>query len=134
MAMTNNLPPSIRGGSGFGYNVAAGVHVYAGALLMFNSALAVQRIQDASGVAFAGMADREVDNTGNSGVSNRFVVPLRGIVVSLPVSGAGAANIGASVYASDDATATLSSASGANPLIGTLAGIEGGATWVRLIF
>jgi hypothetical protein len=133
MAMTGNLPVSRRAGTGFGYNVASGIHVYAGALLMLNAATTLQRIQDASGVAFAGVADRELDNSANSAASSGFVVAERGIVIKLPVSGAGPANVGAPVYATDDATATLSSASGANPQIGFLAGLERGSTWVRIV-
>lgn len=133
MAMTKNAPVSLRAGTGFGYNVAAGVHVYEGALLMLTAAKTLQRIQDASGVAFAGVADRELDNSANAGASSGFVVARRGIVIKLPVPTAGAANIGAAVYATDDATATLSSASGANPQIGFLAGFEAGATWVRIL-
>jgi hypothetical protein len=133
MALTSNLPFAQRAGTGFGYNVAAGIHVYAGALLMFNSAMTLQRIQDTGGVAFAGVALRELDNSANSAASTALLVAERGIVVKLPVSGAVAANIGAAVYATDDATATLSSASGANPQIGFLAGFEGGSTWVRIM-
>jgi hypothetical protein len=130
--MTSNLPVSQRVGSGFGYNVAPGIHVYAGALLMLNATTTLQRVQDAGGVAFAGVADRELDNSANTAASSGFVVTLRGIVIKLPVPSAGPSSIGAPVYATDDATATLSSASGANPQIGTLAGFEAGGTWVRI--
>ncbi len=133
MAMTSNFPVSQRAGTGFGYNVVSGIHVYAGALLMLNAATTLQRIQDAGGVAFAGVADRELDNSANSAASSGFVVAQRGIVIKLPVPSAGPANIGAPVYATDDATATLSSASGANPQIGFLAGFESGSTWVRIV-
>jgi hypothetical protein len=37
------------------------------------------------------------------------------------------------IYATDDATITLSSNSGANPLVGNLVGFENGYPWIRLL-
>jgi hypothetical protein len=132
MPATSNQKLPIRAGSSFGYQVPAGAHVYAGQLLMMTAATLVQPLGVAGGVAFAGIASSELNNVGVTTASSSYVEVKRDIVIQAVVPGAIAANLGAPVYATDDITYTLSSNSGANVQVGTLAGFEGGNTWVRI--
>lgn len=117
----------------FGAGIPAGEKVFRGSLLAWNAAGTLQRIQTSSGVSFAGMSDRTLDNTaGSAALTVPPVTAMKG-TWSLTVPSAVYANIGAPVYATDDGTCTLSSGSGANMQIGTLAGIEGGQTYVKLL-
>jgi hypothetical protein len=132
MPATSNQKLPIRSGPTFGYQVPAGIHVYAGQLLMLTAASLVQPLGVAGGVAFAGIASSELNNVGVTTTSTGYVECKRDIVIQAVVPGAVPANVGAPVYATDDITYTLSSNSGANVQVGILAGFEGGNTWVRI--
>jgi hypothetical protein len=134
MALTANSKVPVRAsatGPIFGYPAAPGVHIFAGALLNLNAAGQLQPIQADGGVAFAGMASGELNNVGVATASPLLLEVRRGVVVKMNVPAAIYANIGAPVYATDDSTLTLSSNSGANIQVGTLAGFEGG-TWLKV--
>ncbi len=133
MPATSNQKLPIRTGPTFGYQVPAGVHVYAGQLLMLTAATLVQPLAVAGGVAFAGVAKSELNNAGVATPSTSYVEVMRDVVIQAVVPGALPANVGAPVYATDDITYTLSSNSGANVQVGTLAGFENGSTWVRIL-
>lgn len=112
----------------FGGLVASGYHVYEGALCAWDANGAVVPIQAPTAVAFAGLASGERDNT--AGTEQR-PVSLRKGTWGLPVAAATPANIGATVYAADDATIALSSlaasvsAKSGNTGNGTFAGAVG---------
>lgn len=130
MALSADARYARRGSGGanneFGYPVLAGETIYLGSVVGVNSAGTVQRMQTSGTEALSlGLADRNV-NSLTSGVT---VVILKG-TWRIPVPSATAANIGAAVYVTDDGTFTLSSSS--SVLFGTLAGIDGGATYVRI--
>ena len=91
----------------FAYVAAAGVTIYEGALLALNAAGTVQPIQVAGSLAFAGLADGQRINN-PAGTDMRAVRCRKGIW-ALTVPGATAANVGAAVYATDDATVGLGS-------------------------
>lgn len=114
----------------FAYAVAAGVKVYKGAMVAINSAGAVILPPASGGIAILGIADRTVDNSAGGSVSTVLVTPMKG-TYALVVGSATAANIGASVYASDDGTLTLTA--GTLTLAGVLTGIEGGRTFVNIV-
>jgi hypothetical protein len=135
-ALAANVKLQVRGGPNFGYGVAAGLHVFAGAFLALNAAGVLVRPQDAGAVVFAGVADRELDNslgvtaTAPGMAGGGFVVAQRFIVIKAAVPAATYANIGAPVYAVDDGTLTLTQ-SGALLQVGTLEGFDNG-TWIRI--
>lgn len=135
MALTADALYSRRGNVGrneFGYPVAPGEQIYLGSLLCINASGQVIRLQTAGGVAFGGLADRNLSNVGNAAASSGNVVGRTG-TYSLTVPSATFANIGAAVYASDDATLTLTQPStGFTQPVGTLVGIENGQTWVQI--
>jgi hypothetical protein len=118
----------------FGYAPTSGVVIYRGALLGLTAAGTVQPLQASGSVAFAGLADR-ASNTAGQPVVQSYVIGLKG-TWSLTVPGVTQANIGTylnvPVYATDDNTLTLSSNSGANLQIGTVAGIDNGQTYVNI--
>ena len=135
-ALAANLKLQTRSTASFGYPIAAGLHVFAGALLALNAAGSLIRPQDAGAVSFAGIADREFDNSASAAVSipgnGGFVVAQRAQTVQLTVPAAVNANIGAPVYAVDDGTLTLTN-TGSLLTVGSLVGFENGLTWVRTV-
>lgn len=134
MALTGNVSPARRGysrGNSFGYPIAPGEKIFTGSLIGVNASGYAQRVQTAGTVAFIGIAEKGYDNSGSSAPGPTIVA--QNDCFRLVVPGAIFANIGAAVYATDDATLTLTApTSGFEGVIGHLAGIENGATWVAL--
>lgn len=134
MALTAGKTYARRGmepsGGSFAYPVAAGVKVWRGAFVAVNSSGALVLIGAGGAVQFVGIADRDLDNSAGAGVSEQRVTALKGIY-AITVPSATHSNINATVYATDDNTPTLTAST--NLPIGTLVGIEGGQTYVRLL-
>jgi hypothetical protein len=133
MALTAGYGPIRRGrpasGGEFGYPVAPGEKVFRGGLIAINSSGYAQRVQTSGSVTVIGICDRDYDNTASSAPSSQKVVGMRGCY-ALTVAGATFSNINANVYATDDNTLQLSSTSAL--LVGTLAGFEGGQSYVTM--
>jgi predicted RecA/RadA family phage recombinase len=109
------------------YPVAAGAVIYQGAMLGLASGYARPL---AAGDVFIGVAYEKIDNTGGAAGARKVRVQVRGIY-RLAGSGFAQTTVGASIYASDDATATTT-ASG-NSLIGKCVKFESAtAIWVRI--
>jgi hypothetical protein len=107
----------------FAYVALAGETIYEGGLVALNAAGTLQRIQTAGSVVFAGIADGTRINS-PAGNDVRAVRCRKGIW-QLNVAGASPANVGQTVYATDDATVVLgglsvaAAASGSNHGNGT---------------
>ncbi len=136
MALTQGISPPRRGappyGGTFGGEVPAGETIWRGGLLCWNAAGQLQRLQTAGAVSFAGMANRDYNNSTGAPVS----VGMEGLkgTFGLTVPTATPANINANVYAIDDGTLTLTlPTTGFTGIVGTLAGIENGQTYVKLL-
>ena len=133
MALTAGITPARRGppptGS-FGGAVAAGEQIWRGGLICWNASGNLQRLQTAGSVSFAGLASKDYNNTAGAAAASVQMEALKG-TFALTVPSAVYANINAAVYATDDATLTLTAAS--NLQVGTLAGIENGQTYVKLL-
>ena len=136
MALSADFMPQRRGappsaGAIFGGAVAPGETVYMGGLVCWNSSGQLQRLQTTGSLSFAGLAAKHVANAGNASASAPPPLEaLRG-TFALNVPSATYANINANVYATDDGTLTLTAST--NMLVGTLAGIENGQTFVKLL-
>ena|SRR6185437_15413563 len=134
MALTAGITPDRRGapptGGTFGGPVAPGEKIFRGGMISWNASGQLQRLQTSGSVAFAGLASMDYDNSASSGAASVGMEALKGIY-ALTVPSATPANINANVYATDDGTLTLSSSS--STLVGTLAGIENGRTFVKLL-
>jgi hypothetical protein len=134
MALSAGYGPARRGAPPtagmFGGPVAAGEQIWRGGMLCWNAAGGLQRLQTASGVSFAGMASKDYNNTASAAAAPVGMEALLG-TFALTVPTATPANIHAAVYATDDNTFTLTG--GSNMQIGTLAGIENGQTYVKLL-
>nr|WP_294555839.1 hypothetical protein [uncultured Rhodopila sp.] len=116
----------------FGYAVPAGEIVYRGSLVALNVAGNIVRVQTAGALGFLGVANKRVDNRSGSAASTDLVVPERGtFAIVVPIATFTNVAAAATVYAVDDGTVTLTN-TGSLLAIGTLAGIENGATWVNL--
>lgn len=134
MALAANIAPARRGfstGRRFGAPIAPGEVIYTGGLTALNASGQAQRIQTAGSVAFLGIAERGSNNAASAAAGDTIIGQMD--CYKLPVPGATPANIGAPVYATDDNTLTLTKpGAGFEGVIGYLAGIENGATWVEL--
>lgn len=134
MALTAGVKVDRRGppaGGSYGYQVLAGEQIWRGGIVALNSAGTLQRVQTSGSVVIVGIATQDYSNVGNASASPDYVVVERGRW-QFQVPSATPSNIGASVYATDDNTTTLSSGSGANLLMGTLDGIDKGLYYVRV--
>lgn len=99
--------------------------IYEGAMVGESSSTGTARPLQAGDV-FRGFAVRRADNSAGSASDINVRIRQRG-VVRIPVTGvSGAADLGATVYASDDDTATLSSTN--NSAIGKIVRWESGTT------
>ena len=127
-ALSADLKFDERLGKRFSYGLKAGVKLYHGSLVAVTSAGLAVRIGDAGAAAAVGISPAQIDNTSGAD-KDLSVQPKRGIF-QLVVPSATHANIGAAVYATDDATCTLTV--GSNLRIGTLVGIEAGLTYVEV--
>ncbi len=114
----------------FAYSVAASHRVYRGGFVAVTAAGVLVRVGQAGAVRFVGIASRDLDNTAGAAASVGKVTALKG-TYPITVPAATAANINDAVYATDDNTATLTV--GTNLQIGTIAGIENGQTYVKLL-
>ncbi len=117
-------------GGAFAYSVKAAAKVWRGSFVCVNSSGAMVLIGAGDAAQFVGIADRDLDNTAGAAVSEQKVTALKGIY-AITVPAATHANINATVYATDDDTATLTAST--NLPIGTLVGIEAGQTYVKLL-
>ncbi len=137
MALAAGISPARRGqpvtAGQFGYPVAPGEKIWRGGLVGLNSSGQLQRLQTAGTVVFAGLAERDYDNSASAAASSDKVVALKG-VFGLTVSGASFSNINQNVYATDDATLSLAGAlagvfarGGGDTGNGTIPGSGGGA-------
>ena len=113
----------------FGYAVAAGEKVFRGSHIAINAAGNLVRVQTSGAAVYLGLADRDLDKSASSAVSADKVVALKGCY-GIAVPSASFANIGATVYAADDGTLTLTA--GSLLAAGTIAGIEAGLTFVNI--
>ena len=133
-ALTQGITPARRGAPPnagiFGGPVAPGETIWRGGIICWNASGQLQRLQTAGSVSFAGMASKDYNNSASAAAASVGMEALKG-VFALTVPSATPANINASVYATDDATLTLTAST--NMLVGTLAGIENGQTYVKLL-
>jgi hypothetical protein len=100
----NRLGPPAHGS--FGYQVAPGEQVWRGSIVALNTAGYLQRVQTAGSVVVVGLCSQDYNNTASAAASADYVQVERGWW-AIPVAGARAANINQPVYATDDATVTL---------------------------
>jgi hypothetical protein len=114
MALTAGYGPARRGqpptAGQFGGLVAAGEQIWRGGMMAWNAGGSLQRVQTTGSIVFAGLAERDYNNTA-SGVA-AAVPPMVGLkgTFGLTVPGATLANLYQNVYATDDNTFTLSNA------------------------
>ncbi|HQU16631.1 MAG TPA: hypothetical protein PLO69_11090 [Gammaproteobacteria bacterium] len=133
MALTMGITPQRRGtppaAGTFGAPVAPGETIWRGGLICWNASGQLQRLQTAGSVSFAGLASKDYMNT-SAATAWVGMEALKG-TFGLTVPSATYANINAPVYATDDGTLTLTAST--NMQVGTLAGIENGQTYVKLL-
>ncbi len=128
MAATRDLEIPSRDGTRFGYPVKAGIRFFGRAIVAVTAAGLAVPAGNASAVAIVGVAEFHVDN--RDGVDGDQTVTAIRDVRGFEFE-ADFADIGAAVYATDDATLTLDDTD--TPLkLGTIVGISDGRTWVSV--
>lgn len=128
MGASRDLETLARSGDRFGYPVKAGARLFRGALVAVTLAGLAVAAGTAGGVAIVGVAEGHVDNRdGADGALH--VEALRGCKGF--VFEATFADIGRQVFAVDDQTLSFDGAGG-RLLVGTVAGIGDGRTWIDI--
>ncbi len=126
--LTSDLVVKERLSKRFGYGLKAGAKFYRGSVIAVTSAGYAVRPGDSGAAAIVGISPALIDNSG--GVDGALRVEPRRGILALTVPSATHANIGAAVYATDDATLTLTAST--NLRLGTLVGIDAGQTFVEV--
>ena len=112
--------------------VAAGVQIYKGAIVNLNAAGYLKPAGDVAGEVCAGIADKNIDNTG--GVDGAFECPVLKGVAGLRADGVAPvqAGLGRPVYAQDDGNITDAATAANDVIVGHLDSIDGSTFWVKL--
>lgn len=131
MAATDDIRTRRKPGPGrsYGYPVLAGVKIYGGTVAGITANREAVPAGHPSAVSLLGFAEQRADNTG--GANGDQVVNIEKDVRLIPLAGATAANIGATVYASADDTFTLTA--GSLLAIGTIDAIDADGVWLKTL-
>ncbi|MFH1796273.1 MAG: hypothetical protein ABIF45_17425 [Pseudomonadota bacterium] len=128
MAATKDLEIPGRSGDRFGYSVLAATRIWRKTLVAITAAGLAVPAGTVGAVAIVGLAEAHVDN--REGVDgDRTVEALRGCFGF--IFAADEADIGRAVYAIDDQTLSFDG-SGGRLIVGTVAGIGDGRTWIDI--
>lgn len=113
----------------YAYPVLAGVVIFGGTAVGVTANLEAVPAGHASAVKLMGFADQRVDN--RDGATGDVYARIERGVRQIPLAGATAANIGATVYASADDTFTLNA--GSLLAIGTIDAIDAEGVWLNTL-
>lgn len=132
-ALTTERRTAERKGERLSAPAAADVKVFAGALVMLDSAGNATPGATATGCYGAGCADETVDNT--SGAAGAKTVAIRQGVFAFASAGGGdaigRADIGKKCYIVDDQTVALTDGTGTRSLAGQIVDFDSYGVWVR---
>ncbi len=106
-ALTQDRNTTRKAGGQAAYPVAAGVKIYAGAMVCLNASGYAVPAADIVGLKFVGVSRQYVDNTGGANGAQTVLVWKEG-VFDFEASGMTAADVGKPVFVSDDQTVALS--------------------------
>lgn len=116
-------------GHSYGYPPKNGVCIFKRAIVAVNASLQAIPAGTTGAVAIVGLASEQVDNSQGK-AADRKVIADKG-VFNMPLPAATPANIGAAVYAVDDATLSLDGAGG-KLKAGTIDAIDAEGVWVKI--
>lgn len=131
-ALTQDRNTPERGGQCFSDPVAAGVVIYAGAIVVLDASGNAKPASTATGLTGRGRAKEYVDNsTGTAG--DVSVAIERGVFAYTndgtdPVT---RAHIGGSAYAVDDQTVAATDGTGTRSAVGTIDDVDAYGVWVK---
>jgi hypothetical protein len=106
-ALTQDRNTTRKAGGQAAYPVAAGVKIYAGAMVCLNASGYAVPAADIAGLKFVGVSRQYVDNTNGANGAQTVLVWKEG-VFDFEASGMTAADVGKPVFVSDDQTVALS--------------------------
>ena len=130
-ASTDARRPS-RSGDRYGYPAKSGVLIFGASIVAVTAALEAVPAGTAGAVAIVGLAEERIDARPQVAVEEggQIVQALREIRL-FDVTDAGPEDIGATVYAADDATLSLVNTGGTLLPAGTIHGVDADGVWVQ---
>jgi hypothetical protein len=133
MSLTQDRNTAMRGPGIIGVPVAAGAHIYAGALVVANAAGFAAPGSTAVGLAYLGRADVAIDNTAGAAGAQTVTV-RRGEAFKFANSSVDPvtqASVGRLAYIVDDQTVAATSATNTRSPAGVVLGIEPDGVWIQ---
>lgn len=132
-ALTQDRMTDRLGGEAlFRHPVAAGVRIFAGALVVMNASGTVEPGTTATGKTGLGRAEESVDNT-EGGAGAALVRYRRGVFHYANAAGDAVtlASVGKDCFVVDDQTVAATDGSGTRSVAGTVLDVDGAGVWVR---
>jgi hypothetical protein len=130
-ALTSNRSTLCRDGKQVSHPVAAGVVIYAGALVVLTATGFAAPASTATGLRGLGRARQRIDNSGGADGAASVVVD-RGCFAWANAGDVTRADISGPAYAVDDQTVSADDASATRSAIGTILDLDAASVWVQL--
>ncbi len=128
MAASNDVTRTTRNGRELSFPVAAATLLYGGTIVAVTAAGLAVKPDNGSAVVCVGWNKIRVDNS--AGAAGDVQAQVSKDPIKIPLAGATAANIGASVYAIDDNTFSLTNPGG-KLVCGTILTVDAGGVWLK---
>ncbi len=133
-ALTEDRNTFKRDGELFNFAVAAGIKIFAGAIVMLNAAGYATKGATATGQIAVGRANEQVDNS--AGADGDKSIDVEAGVFQFANSGGGdliaITEIGDTCYIVDDQTVAKTDGTGTRSAAGTIVGVDSDGVWVRM--
>lgn len=134
MALSEDRSTAMRDGNMISLPVAAGVTIYAGALVARDASGDATPGAETTGILGVGRADAGADNAG--GAAGDITVEVRKGVFKFDNSAAGdaisLADVGSDCYIVDDETVAATDGTGTRSVAGTVFDVDADGVWVRI--
>ena len=131
-ALTADRHTTMRDGELISVKVAAGVRIYAGALVVSKAGYASPGEKADSGIVYLGRAEEQVDNAGGAAAAKSVLV-RRGRAFKWANASSGAvtqAEVGKAAYILDDQTVTKTAAGATKTDPAVVLGVDDDGVWV----
>ncbi|MCD2176450.1 hypothetical protein [Rhizobium sp. C1] len=128
MAASNDVDRRTRNGEELSFPAAAATLYYGGTIVAVTAAGVAVKPDNGSAVVCVGWNKHRVDNS--AGIAGDMQVRVSKKPILIPLAGATAANIGASVYAIDDNTFSLTNPGG-KLVCGTIFAVDADGVWLQ---
>ncbi|MDX1755880.1 MAG: hypothetical protein R3175_07475 [Marinobacter sp.] len=130
-ALTRDRNTPWRRGEDYGYDVAGGAQIFAGALVVLNATGYAEPGSTATGLKPAGVAKEQIDNSGGAD-GDADVVVRRGVFQLENDGSIDRTHIGSSAYIVDDQTVAATDGGATRSAAGTIEDVDVDGVWVRI--